>query len=39
MIRYRDAAQTAAVEAIQDASAAESLIRCLRYFNLQIFTT
>ncbi|XP_078152796.1 uncharacterized protein LOC144547985 [Carex rostrata] len=29
MIRYRDAAQTAAIEAVQDASAAESLIRCL----------
>ncbi|KAJ3691617.1 hypothetical protein LUZ61_020781 [Rhynchospora tenuis] len=29
MIKIRDAAQTAAIKAIQDASAAESLIRCL----------
>lgn len=30
-MKHRDAAQMAAVEAIQEASAAESLIRCLRY--------
>jgi hypothetical protein len=31
VMKHRDAAQIAAVEAIQEASAAESLIRCLRY--------
>ncbi|XP_072964574.1 uncharacterized protein [Typha angustifolia] len=29
LLKYRDAAQAAAIEAIQEASAAESLIRCL----------
>lgn len=30
-MKQRDAAQTAAIEAIQEASAAESLLQCLRY--------
>lgn len=30
-MKRRDAAQTAAIEAMQEASAAESLLRCLRY--------
>lgn len=30
LLKYRDAAQMAAVEAMQEASAAESLLRCLR---------
>ena len=30
-MKHRDAAQTAAIEAIQEATAAESLLRCLRY--------
>lgn len=30
-MKQRDAAQTAAIEAMQEASAAESLLRCLRY--------
>ncbi|XP_028121292.1 uncharacterized protein LOC114318581 [Camellia sinensis] len=34
VLRHRDAAQTAAIEAMQEASAAESLLRCLRYFFL-----
>ncbi|KAJ3681401.1 hypothetical protein LUZ60_015890 [Juncus effusus] len=38
MIRFRDAAQTAAVEAIQEASAAENLIRCLSTYT-EINTT
>ena len=33
-MRHRDAAQTAAIEAMQEASAAESLLRCLRYESL-----
>lgn len=28
---YRDAAEQAAIEALQEASAAETLLRCLRY--------
>ncbi|RRT83588.1 hypothetical protein B296_00000816, partial [Ensete ventricosum] len=31
VLEYRDAAQQAAIEALQEASAAETLIRCLRY--------
>jgi hypothetical protein len=31
LLKYRESAQMAAVEAIQEASAAESLLRCLRY--------
>ena len=31
VMKHRDAAQTAAIEAIQEATAAESLLRCLRY--------
>lgn len=30
-MRQRDAAQMAAIEAMQEASAAESLLQCLRY--------
>ena len=30
-MRHRDAAQAAAIEAMQEASAAESVLRCLRY--------
>lgn len=30
-MKYRDAAQLAAIEAIQEASAAETLLKCLRY--------
>lgn len=30
-MRHRDAAQAAAIEAIQEASVAESCLRCLRY--------
>lgn len=33
-MRHRDAAQAAAIEAMQEASAAESVLRCLRYENL-----
>lgn len=29
-MKYRDSAQQAAIEAMQEASAAESLVRCLR---------
>lgn len=29
-MKHRDAAQTAAIEAIQEASAAESVLKCLR---------
>ncbi|KAL7128091.1 hypothetical protein ABFS83_14G292900 [Erythranthe nasuta] len=32
VLKHRDAAQTAAVEAMQEASTAETLLRCLRYF-------
>lgn len=32
VLRYRDAAQLAAVEALQEASAAESLVRCLSIY-------
>jgi len=28
-MKYRDSAQQAAIEAVQEASAAESLVRCL----------
>jgi chorismate mutase len=31
LLKYRESAQVAAVEAMQEASAAESLLRCLRY--------
>lgn len=31
VMKHRDAAQAAAVEAMQEAAASESLIRCLRY--------
>lgn len=30
-MKQRDAAQMAAIEAMQEASAAESLLQCLRY--------
>lgn len=30
-MKHRDAAQVAAIEAMQEASVAESLLRCLRY--------
>lgn len=33
-MRHRDAAQAAAIEAMQEASASESLLRCLRYESL-----
>ncbi|KAG0492196.1 hypothetical protein HPP92_005594 [Vanilla planifolia] len=33
VLRYRDAAQQAAVEALQEASAAESLVRCLSMYS------
>lgn len=31
VMKHRDAAQTAAIEAMQEASAAESLLQCLRF--------
>lgn len=31
VMKHRDAAQTAAIEAMLEASASESLLRCLRY--------
>lgn len=34
VIKHRDAAQAAAIEAMQEASVAESLLRCLRYITL-----
>ncbi|CAI0548753.1 unnamed protein product [Linum tenue] len=33
VMRHRDAAQTAAIEAMQEACAAESLLRCLRIYS------
>jgi len=33
-MKQRDAAQMAAIEAMQEASAAESLLHCLRYTNI-----
>ncbi|XP_015886595.3 uncharacterized protein LOC107421786 [Ziziphus jujuba] len=33
VIKHRDAAQTAAIEAVQEASAAESLLRCLSIYS------
>ena len=35
-MKHRDAAQTAAIEALQEAAASESLLRCLRYDYLTI---
>lgn len=35
-MKHRDAAQMAAIEAMQEASAAESLLRCLRYITEKI---
>lgn len=32
-MKQRDSAQIAAIEAMQEASAAENLLRCLRYIN------
>lgn len=32
VLKHRDVAQTAAIGAIQEASSAESLLQCLRYF-------
>ena len=38
-MKQRDAAQIAAVEAMQEASAAESLLRCLRYNYISLAVT
>jgi hypothetical protein len=35
-MKHRDSAQMAAIEAMQEASAAESLLRCLRYKNSEM---
>lgn len=32
ILKHRDAAQMAAIEAMQEASVAESVLRCLRYY-------
>jgi len=34
ILKLRDSAQIAAIEAMQEASAAESILRCLRYLSL-----
>lgn len=36
VLKHRDAAQTAAIDAMQEASVSEDLLRCLRYFSLRI---
>jgi hypothetical protein len=35
VMRHRDSAQLAAIEAMQEAAAAESLLQCLRYEYIQ----